>query len=258
MRLTDEKLKEFRANVSRLKKAGLIPAKNRNGNPVIVRNARPSQLVQGKTLGEWVRSSLRDPSAKDVLSGKAVVLPASRVKDTEGFRKIKVKGGTDRVVIPVPKDARVSTEKGKIVITHVSDSGSIRRVQVPRKDLQGYLTGVSQLPELKGGDVYAFYMNGGKSMVMSAHPDLLIEELQQYKRFETDDPSDILQHLEIVTVSKSAKPAWKREVEERVRQQRRGSRTRPERRRIENIPEFKRPAHRAKKAAAQRKRRARK
>lgn len=248
-------LKQFRADLARLKKEGLVPPANRQGKKLNIKTARPTDLIQGKRLIDYVR----DPKNRDVLEGNAVTLPASKVKDSEGFTKRKIKGGKDRVIVPLPADAKVSTEKGRIKITHESPTGSITRVQVPRKNLRQYLLNAEQLPSLKSGEVYSFYIYGHKSFMVSENADQLVEYIQHYKTLEdgdAEDAVDFFKHLEIVRLTKSARTGWESEVNERVRKSRRGGKHSAASRRIGNLPQYKQPIVRARRRESQRRYRA--
>jgi len=247
-------LKEFRQNVAKLKKAGLIPPKNRSGKPVKTSQARPTDLVYGKTLSQYVNN----PKNREVLSGEAVTLPASKIKDSEGFTRRKVPGGSDRIIVTgVPEGAKVTAEKGKISFGFSSASGSVKRIQVPRKEMIQYLEDASSLPELKPGARYAFYYYGNRSYLTFESPEHLQEEIMAYKSAQ-ENKHEAFQHLEIVELSPPAVEEWRAAINERQKRKRRGGRRSAAKRRIENIPQYKLPGVRATRAASMRRYRARK
>lgn len=249
-------LASFRRAVSKLKSKGLIPP-NKRGRVVNSRTARPGDMYQGKPLREYVR----DKANQQVIKGEAVVLPRSRVKDTQGFKVAKPKGLTEKVIVPVPKDARVSTEKGNIVIRHESETGTVKRLLIPRKNLRQYLLDAEKLPDLHGDKWYAFYFYGNRSHKTFRTAEQLLEYLTAYDALEKESRNaQNFRNLEIVQITN--KPEWEREVEaaiERRRKHRSHAGTRRSKKAmLARMPEYKKEIYRAKNAAYMREYRKRK
>lgn len=195
-------LKDFRAAVSRLKKEGLIPPNSR-GKIVNVKTARPGDSFGGMTLRDRIKAY------KDVAEGHAVTVAKSRVKDTQGFKVAKKGLKSERVIIPVNKTAKVSVEKGNIVIRHPGDSAIVKRTMLPRKNLRQYLLNAETLPKLKGNKWYAFYAYQGKSKRVFHDATDLIEYLRKYRDdFDNDDEREFFRTLEIVEISD--KRSWEK------------------------------------------------
>jgi len=245
-------LSEFRSNVRQLQKEGLIPTRNRLGNKIKPSKVTPHQLVNGKPLKDYVK----DKAAQDVLKGEAVTIARSRVKDTQGFPV-----RNQRVVVPVPSDAKVSTEKGQIKIIHTSPSGSVTRIAISRKDMRRFLFDPSKLPDLEGGNRYAFYIYGHKSNATFQTGQQLAEYMQGYgfMKGSARKKSDAFSHLEIVRLTESARPDWlARSVPKPTHSsQRKLSERQRAARRIANQPEWKKPLIRARNAAKMRRYRSR-
>lgn len=248
-------LAQFRRDVQTLKREGLLPPK-RSGKTVNTRYAHPSDMVQGKPLREWVQ----DPDVQAVLDREAVTIAKSRVSDVQGYKvKRPGHGATERIIIPVPKDAKVSTEKKNIVIRHETEEGSITRVALPRKNLQQYLSDANSLPDLPpNGEWYAFYFYGNRSHQIFRSTEHLNQYLSGYNALN-DKPQAAFRNLEIVRIKNNARD-WTRKVTESVRKRRRGRRTprtyEQERARLERMPEWKQQIYRAKRAEYQRQYRA--
>lgn len=162
-----------------------------------MRTARPGDSFGGMTLRDRIKAY------KDVAAGDAVTIAKSRVKDTQGFKVAKKGLESSRVIIPVNKTAKISVEKGNIVIRHPGDAANVKRTMLPRKNLRQYLLNAESLPELKGNKWYAFYAYKGKSKRIFHNAEDLIEYLHKYRDdFDTDeDERDFFRTFEIVEIS---------------------------------------------------------
>lgn len=196
--------KQFRSDVAKLKKLGLIPS-NIRGHQVDARYARPSDMFQGSPLKEYISKY------KEVLQGNAVVLPKDRLEDTSGYATVRKGGIKEKVIVPLSEHERVEIKDKKIKFTYQTEKGKITRVQVPRKNLKQYLSGVSELPHLKKNEYYAFNFHGGRSHGVYRDADLLAEEFMAYKSAQkaAGNPRKeryVFQHLEIVQITD--REAW--------------------------------------------------
>lgn len=253
-------LAKFRAAVSKLKKAGLIPPKGGSGSTrgklVKPGSARPGDMFGGKPLRDYVR----DKDNQAVIHNEAVVVAKSRVSDTQGYKVKKPKGGKERLIIPVSKDARVSIEKKNIVIRHESEAGTIRRVQIPRHNIKEYLSHAESLPELSGNRFYAFYFYGNRSHQIFRHAQDLVQYLTAYDALSGSKRKrmDAFRNIEILEINSAAD--WHAKVERAIHKRRTGG-TKPYsqvKARLERMPEWKRNLYRQQRAAYMRAYRARK
>lgn len=168
------------------------------------------RVVGGKTLREW--SDKLDP----VLSGKAAIVPVSKVKDAK-YRKTyeRFKGGkSEYLLVPHSADEAVRVKRGKIEIDHPS---GFTRVQIPveYRNLEQYLEDAKKLKyDRTGYKAYGFRFYGGSSGTFSRLEDLF-ELLQHYglveESIDEDDrktQKDIYRNLEIVKIKSTAE--WRK------------------------------------------------
>jgi hypothetical protein len=231
---TTRVLGEFRKQVARLKREGLIDAR------VNARRAMPYTRAGGKSLREWLRS----PDARLILEDKAVTIATSRVSDTQGYKTTK----TGRLIIPLNEDASVSVENKNIVIRHSGKNFSVKRVKLPRKNLKAYLTEAEQLPYLEPGKgYYVFYGFDGRSKNVFRTTQLLREELEKYKRISDtpDHERDFFRTFEIVTIEERDRGAWEERTYRAGKSKSESAKER--RKRYANLPAWKKELARQKK-----------
>jgi len=206
---------EFRRAVAKLKREGLIPP-NKRGRTVNPKTAQPYERFGGKSLKDYIA----DRDNQQVIRGEATTIARSRVSDTQGFAVKKPKGMPERVVVPLPKDAKVSVENKNIVITHTSETGTIKRTSLPRTSLKRYLRDAESLPELGPDSSYAFYFFGNKSHRIFKHPADLVEYLTKYDALKDTSKANVFRNFEIVTLNRPSQKQWLQDVESAVAKRR--------------------------------------
>lgn len=215
----DYGLRQFRKDVAKLKKLGLVSKKT---------DARKQQATR------YMRSLVR--SFSDVLKGEAQVFNVPR-KESPIYKEAGHRVKNQKVVVPAPKGAKVrrsktvegipsyTTEipsprggKGVRVEHHVFPANTLRSKLVAR---------INRLPNLKKGQYYAFRYRGYMSLRYFSGPDAkkhMIEYLERYIPDELDDDEsqDYFMQFEFVQIEDPK--AWEsgvKEQRERSREQQR-------------------------------------
>ena len=221
---TASELKEFRSQLSTLKKQGLV------GGKVNTRTARPSDVRGGKPLREYVAKY------DDVLSGKATAVPLARLGNKSQQRKlyetVTAGGISPHAIVPHAADEGVSVHSGVVEISHTK---GIHRLQIPidYKNLPQYLKDLKQaakdgtIPELRGPHYYGFNLHGGGSHTLFRNMEDLLDYMRNPREnisgsnrwlnsaIRSKDPKemrDYFRNLEIVTTTE---PVWWNRKEKR-------------------------------------------
>ena len=200
-----DNLRDFRHRVSVLKKAGLIPGKNRWGKTVDARSAKPTSKFNGKSLQSIVNKY------DDVASGKATALKVPK-KQLSQFKKAGFQTQGGKVIIPHSATEKVVRERGEVVIK--SKSG-IERVQIPIpfQNLTQYLEDIrkdaKRINAMKRRNEYfGFKFFGNNSSSLYQDIGHAIEDLQRYSAIATANTrikqQEIYRNLEIVRVNRAA------------------------------------------------------
>lgn len=190
----DYGLKQFRRDVAKLRKLGLVSKKTNS------RKQNPTR---------YMRNVVRQFA--DVLTGKAAVLTVPKF-EKEYYKKTghKVKG--QKAVIPTPHGEKVRRTKPVegtptyTTIQHTKTGQTIKRkhVLLPAEEFASRLKAhVQKLPALKKGEYYAFRYRGYMSLQYFGGKDAkkkLLEYLMRYINGDIDDVEEELSHFEIVTI----------------------------------------------------------
>ena len=193
-------LKEYRNDLAKLKKAGLVD-KSLN-----VRSAKPTPALTRK-INKY----------KDVVSGDAKVYTVSKSQAS----KLKATGQTvvgNKLVLRAEPGTTAEYKKGLIHIKPIGDQGFERIVfPVPFKNLRQWLRDAKKDPSLQNlklpGDRFAFRYFGNNSYDTFSDIDLLIEKLERYENTEEsleegseEAQREVYRNIEIVRVKRGK---WK-------------------------------------------------
>lgn len=250
-------LRQFRKQVARLKKQGLIP------KTTDARRAQPFWLRGGHRLDELVRKF------SNVASGNATVVQLTS-EETKKFKaqgyKTIGRGKAARVVVPHGPEERVFVSHGYVTIKHPA---GISRIQIPiaYHDLEQYLTDIQKqkrrINRLKNTDEYfGFRFFGHRSSMYSRDIGLLIGELIKYDSIQAAikddsarDMDQLYQNLEIIRFDRPE--TWFENVEASSRMQHARHRSfkakyRQRKLQLKRGPEWKKEQYRSQNAERQR------
>ena len=199
--LSGPELRAFRSDLSKLKRAGLLP-KN-----VAVKSARPFTVRGGQPLYQYLHDY------RDVLTGNAaaVELPRGAVVEQHKLGRKSVHG---RVLIPKAPGERVTVSKSGTVKITETESG-VSRIDIPAKFLDKRFEKrvAEQLKGIKGEKYFGYKFYGHKHYKYYTDLSQLIADLKrryQPKISERDISSgQFYDHISIITSAK-----WKKLVKE--------------------------------------------
>lgn len=190
----DYGLKQFRRDVAKLKRLGLI-SKRKDA-----RKQKPTRYMR-----EVVRQFA------DVLTGKASVLSIPQ-NEVEYYKKTGHKTKNKKAVIPTPHGEKVRRTKPvegtpTYTTTQRTKTGATvkrRHVLLPAEEFASRLKShIQKLPALKKGEYYAFRYRGYMSLQYFGGKDAkkkLLEYMMRYINSDIDDVEEELSHFEIVTI----------------------------------------------------------
>jgi hypothetical protein len=225
-------LRIFRSNIATLKRKGLISG-------VDARSAVPTRKLN-QAIAKF----------EGVLSGKATAVKldkqglADYKKLGKAFEVASPKGLPRRVIIPHEAGEKVSVSHGKVKI---SNKTGIQRtiVPVPYRNLEQYFKQLEKTsPKLKPGEYYAHRFFGNRSIKVYRSIEALLDDLRHYESIfdamesgDTDTQYEMYQNLEIIRITAPAE--WKKAP-------RKGEirKSEAKRKRLEQLPEFKRQQQR--------------
>lgn len=230
----DYGIKQFRRDVAKLKKLGIVSHKT---------DARKQEATR------YMRGIVR--KFADVLKGEAQVLSIPTVEapiySASGVR-VKKHGKISKAVVPVPKGAKVARGKTIHGVPHYKISapspmgGKGVTVEYPliladteaKAALAAY---VAKLPPLRKGQFYVFRFDGYMSGQTFSGPNAkkhMLEYFTRYRIGDENDPQDYVMRFEIVTIENTQ--AWR----EGYKQQRAANEARNRERNRERYNEWRR------------------
>jgi hypothetical protein len=259
-RLDNRTLKEFRQQAARLKKAGVIPAKNAQGRAVNISQARPSTIVGGKPLSEYIRHF------PQTAEGKAVAVRVPRDKSI-AYGKLGYRRWGDLVEVPALPDTEVTVTPSGEIQTRDKSGIAIVHLPIPYHNLEQWLRDVKKdrkrinamkaNNELFGFSFYGSHNNEG-------HPDIesVLNTIRKYDSIRgalndrnPREAADIVQNLIIIKAPGPAMYKWGGEGKKE--KYLKGIRiTRSQKR--ANWPDYRKEQYKASRREQERKRRARK
>jgi hypothetical protein len=184
-------LKEFRRQISVLKKQGLVP------KTVKLRTVKPTTKI-GRSKASTIVTKF-----DDVISGKqtAVKPSAERVKQ---FKQAGYEIVNGHVMIPHHANERVIVRDGEVVIQVIGRRGGLRRVQIPvrYKDLpQWFKDNPKWSKPVIPPNIFGFKLFGNNSSELNESLPELIALFDRYKQEQglTDiQQQELYRNLEIV------------------------------------------------------------
>lgn len=187
----NSKIKQFRSDLARLKRQGLLP---RGVDP------RTAEIHTTKPYSKRLQAALR--KLKPILKGeaKAVKLPPAELA---AARKSGYFTQNGKVILPVPKQSKVSVSHGKVTIT--GPGGFKYKPQFNKSlDLEALLVEKSEpiqkfLDESPSHHI-AFKVYGNNSYKIYRDRQLAIDDLVAYKSFDKTPITELYQHLTFIEV----------------------------------------------------------
>jgi hypothetical protein len=191
-------LKQFRRDVSILKKSGLIDKLKYDARSV--------------TPTKYLKSQIR--KFTDVITGNAQTVKVSKPKQKYYSEKgYAVKGG--RVVVPKHKDEKVYATHGDFrkVSTHPTGKITTLDLGLSTKDIGKWKEQLlSKKIKLKEGERLAFSFDGNNSYMTFRTPEQLLDYLENYEDIENmEDRGSAARQSQIIksiVIFKTEKTAW--------------------------------------------------
>jgi hypothetical protein len=196
-------LRQFRSDVAKLKKLGLVSKK------VSARSQEPTRYMVGQVR-----------KFANVIKGEAKAITVPKI-ELPLYKASGLKTKGRKAVIPAPRNAKVRRTKPKNGVPQYEVSipspngGPGVRVEYPllladteaRAKLAAY---VAKLPNLKKGQFYVFRFDGYMSGQTFSGPEAkeaMLEYFTRYRMPDEDDPDDYVMRFEIVTIED--RDAWR-------------------------------------------------
>jgi hypothetical protein len=235
--LDNRQLRQFRSDVSALKKAGVVRSS------IKVKSALPSSTSNGQRLDELVRKyKSATPSG-----GNAAKIVVTTPTQANAYRKLgyvtDARRGSkpEHVLVPIPKGAKVTVDKSGEIRVHEVNGIETVHLPVPYHNLTQYIEGVMSDAKAinamkERNEAFGFQFYGNNSKKAFGTIQALFNYLTGYESVEplldkahSKEAREMVQNLVIVKSPTADMYEWTGKARrERLRKSLRVNRTKPE------------------------------